>query len=394
MKLSTKIIFIVLIGAVINGGFYTFQKIYYDKQILKSLLAQSAYELYFKNKNTPISDDLGELTLYVKREGGNIEFSPSIDITQDWVEKYFRDFTEQEETRLSWKNINAYLKSLESQVNIEPTDAKLEFSNNKAGAFSLSKDGYVLDVDKSGTQLFKQLVLGNGNIALITKILEPEITIDKINNLGITALLARGKSDFSGSPNSRIHNIKVSSAIYNGTLLKPGEVFSFNNLLGEVSGETGYLPELVIKGNKLIPEYGGGICQLSTTVFRAAINTGLPILERRYHSLPVRYYDPQGFDATIYPGVVDLKFKNDTPAYILIQTKIEGNDLIVEIYGSPDNRKVELSGPTQYDIKPDGSLKALLKRTVVMPDGEVKEDKFYSVYKSPLLFKKERNPLE
>lgn len=120
----------------------------------------------------------------------------------------------------------------------------------------------------------------------------------------------------------------------------------------------------------------------------------MPILERRYHSLTVRYYDPQGFDATIYPGVVDLKFKNDTPAYILIQTKIEENNLIVEIYGSPDNRKVELSGPAQYDIKSDGSLKALLERTVVMPNGEVKEDKFYSVYKSPLLFKKERNPLE
>lgn len=279
-------------------------------------------------------------------------------------------------------------------MNKDPIDARLEFTDNRVSAFSLPQKGQHLDIGQSINRVFKDLKSGRYEVALALRAAEPKITLDKINNLGITALLARGESDFSGSTNSRVHNIKVGSVLFNGILLKPGEEFSFNSNLGEVTAETGYLSELVIKNGKLIPEYGGGICQISTTVFRAAVLSGLPISERRPHSFPVRYYNPQGFDATIYPGITDLKFKNDTPGHLLIQTRVEKNNLFVEIYGSPDNRKVEISGPKQYDIKPDGSLKALLTRTVTMGSGEKKEDRFYSFYKSPSAFPLERNPLE
>ena len=182
--------------------------------------------------------------------------------------------------------------------------------------------------------------------------------------------------------------------IFTGIILRPGEQFSFNNLLGPVDASTGYLPERVIKEGKLIPEYGGGLCQVSTTLFRAVFHTGLPIKERRPHSLPVRYYNPQGFDATIYPGVSDLKFTNDTPAHILIQAKVVGSKLNFEIYGTSDNRRVVTDGPRQYDVQANGALKAILNRTTIYADGIEKKDEFRSSYKSPSLFPTVRNPLE
>jgi vancomycin resistance protein YoaR len=224
--------------------------------------------------------------------------------------------------------------------------------------------------------------------------LQPEITSEKADSLGINALLGKGESNFAGSPAARTNNIKVGAKTFNGLLLKSGEELSFNNLLGTVDDTTGYQPELVIKNNKLIPEFGGGICQVSTTLFRAAMDAGLPILERRSHSLPVKYYNPQGYDAAVYIGSVDLKFKNDTEGTVLIQSKIVGTKLYFEIYGTEDGRKVAINGPSQYDIKPDGSMKAVISRTVTYPDGTEKKDTFRSVYKSPGLFPTVRNPLE
>ncbi len=386
-----KILIIILTGAALGGGFYVSQKIYYDNKFLRGLAYQATKSNVQNQKNLSPSN-LAKLTFYV--ESQDLKFAPPKEITALWTEKYYRLYTQKEETRLSAQNISAYFKSIESRVNKDPIDARLEFTDNRVSAFSLPQKGQYLDIGQSINRAFKNLKSGQYEVALALRAAEPNITLDKINNLGITALLARGESDFSGSTNSRVHNIKVGSVLFNGILLKPGEEFSFNSNLGEVTAETGYLSELVIKNGKLIPEYGGGICQISTTVFRAAVLSGLPISERRPHSFPVRYYNPQGFDATIYPGITDLKFKNDTPGHLLIQTRVEKNNLFVEIYGSPDNRKVEISGPKQYDIKPDGSLKALLTRTVTMGSGEKKEDRFYSFYKSPSAFPLERNPLE
>ena len=139
-------------------------------------------------------------------------------------------------------------------------------------------------------------------------------------------------------------------------------------------------------------ELGGGLCQVSTTLFRSAIMAGLPILERKPHSFPVKYYNPQGFDATIYPGVVDLKFKNDTPHHILIQSRVEGTKLIFDIYGPDNGRKVVLDGPFQYDEKPNGSMKAYFVRKIYQGEILAREERFDSTYGAPAPL--ERNPLE
>ncbi|MCD6109466.1 VanW family protein [bacterium] len=173
---------------------------------------------------------------------------------------------------------------------------------------------------------------------------------DKLKMLGIETLIGTGRSAFAGSPPNRVHNIKIGVNKYNGLLIAPGETFSFNKFVGPVDTSSGYLPELVIKPEGTIPEYGGGLCQVSSTIYRAALMSGLPIVERAPHSYAVSYYAQiygYGLDATIYIGVHDVKFINDTPGYILIQAYTEGTQAFFKFYGIDDGRTVELEGPYQ-----------------------------------------------
>jgi vancomycin resistance protein YoaR len=136
-----------------------------------------------------------------------------------------------------------------------------------------------------------------------------------------------------------------------------------------------------------VPELGGGLCQVSSTAFRAAMQAGLPIVQRKNHAYAVKYYAPQGTDATIYPGVVDLKFKNDTPGHILVWAYLKDKDnLIFDFYGTKDDRKVTLEKPLQFDRKPDGSMKASWTREI-NKNGTTTSETFKSVYQSPDLFK-------
>lgn len=311
---------------------------------------------------------------------------------KDWIEPYTRTYSNEQDLRVSSK-FNDYLIQLAVTTNIEPADAKFEFGDdNKASVFSQSVQGKRLNITKSATDIINALHENKTSVQLTVDIIEPEITLEKINDLGIKTLLARGESNFVGSHNARIHNIKTGSTKFNGVIIKPGEEFSFNNILGAVDGKTGYLPELVIKSGRTIPEFGGGLCQLSTTVFRAAILAGLPITERRPHAYPVKYYNPQGFDATIYPGVSDLKFINDTKGHILLQIRIEDTKLFVEFYGSSDGRQVSIDGPYQYDQKTSGAMKAYFTRTITNANGEKSDKRFDSRYQAP--FPLARTPLE
>jgi len=176
-----------------------------------------------------------------------------------------------------------------------------------------------------------------------------ELTIsDDLKDMGIKELLATGHSAYYGSPPNRMFNIDYGTAKYNGLLIAPGEEFSFNTLLGPVDAGSGFKPEKVIKKDKLELEYGGGICQVSTTMYRAVLQAGLPITARKPHSWKVSYYGQSmghGLDATIYPGVSDLKFINDTPGHLLVQAYTEGAEDYFKLYGTHDGRITELEGP-------------------------------------------------
>ncbi len=316
-------------------------------------------------------------------------------IIAGWLESYTRAYSNKEDLRLSSSKITTYLEKLAEKYSSEASNARLGYQDGKIIIIKSSRSGKKIDVSASALAIRRGLHRSDTNISLATIDTEPKISLENIKKIGITDQIAVGESDFVGSSPARVQNIKVAAAKYDGLIIEPNQEFSFNEYLGEVEAGFGWAPEKVIKQNKLVYEYGGGICQVSTTVFRSAILSGLPILQRRPHSFPVRYYNPQGFDATVYPGVQDLKFKNDTDAPILFQTHIVGTKLFVEMYGSKNGRKITLSGPFEYEKNPDGSLKAMFTREISYVDGTNKKENFYSNYKSPALYPlEEPNPLE
>jgi len=250
-------------------------------------------------------------------------------------------------------------------------DARFKLLEGKVTEFTESEPGRSINLDQTLALMNSVLVnAGELEVAMIVDVIEPQVKTQDVNNLGIDELLGTGVSDFKGSPPNRIHNIGVGADTLNGMLIEPGQEFSLIKALGEIDGEHGYLQELVIKGDKTIPEYGGGLCQIGTTVFRAALSTGLDITERRNHSYRVSYYEPAGTDATIYSPWPDLKFINDTPKYILIQSRTEGTTLYFDFYGTSDGRSATTTYPVIYNIVAPPETKII--KTIDLEPGQKK----------------------
>jgi vancomycin resistance protein YoaR len=176
---------------------------------------------------------------------------------------------------------------------------------------------------------------------------DPVVTVknEELEKMGIKELISGGETDFANSPSNRISNINTGLSKFEGHIVQPGEEFVFGNTLGPVDGTTGYLKELVIKGDKTVPEYGGGLCQVSTTAYRAVLAAGYPVTERRNHSYAVSYYKPLGLDATVYPPSVEMKFVNDTPTSIIMQSFTQGHKAYYNFYGTKPDRTVHMIGP-------------------------------------------------
>ncbi|HHD92378.1 MAG TPA: hypothetical protein ENL06_02005 [Candidatus Portnoybacteria bacterium] len=330
--------------------------------------------------------------------GGEKKFKVDEDLITQWIT--FPIIDSQPQLSFNRKKIENYLIKLSSEINQAPINAQVNFENGKVKVFHLARWGKEVDIQKSIFEIENGLEQQQKRIRLVINPIKPLIVNNQdIEKLGIKDLLAVGESSFSGSPLNRIHNIKIGASKVSGLLIKPNEEFSFNQILGGVTKENGYLPELVIKNHQVIPELGGGLCQVSTTVFRAAVRAGLIITERQPHAFPVVYYNPQGFDATVYNNSPDLKFVNNTPNYLLIQTKIKNNHLYVYLYGTNDDREVKVIGPkvikNTLKIKnregklvgnPKGILKTVLTEEVWQNKKIIYQKKFWSIYHSPLVF--------
>lgn len=283
------------------------------------------------------------------------------------------------------------LLKLAAGVNHEPQDAVLVMEDERVTEFTPHRDGLVLDLPAAQNLLTAAFITGQESVVLPVFTAHPQRKLADLNNLGIEELISRGQSDFSGSSRARITNIRAGAARYRGLIVKPGEEFSFNSNLGEVDAAHGFLPELVIKPEGATPEFGGGLCQVSTTAFRAAFFAGLPITARRNHSYAVKYYEwiaddqPRavGLDATIYSGVQDMKFINDTPGHILIWTEMSGNRLYFDFYGTKDDRQIVVDGPHPYDRRASGAVKSKVTRTVTKTGEAPKELIYNSIYVPP-----------
>ncbi len=289
--------------------------------------------------------------------------------------------------------IKSFIAGLGARVNQEPSDALFGIGDNNQITVAVEeKLGRRLEEKESVAIILRALLAENTNnlslsLELPTETIKPAISGSDRERLGLKELVGEGRTNFKGSPKNRVYNIKRALEQFQNVIIAPGEEFSFVDALGEVDGEHGYLPELVIKNNQTMPEFGGGICQVSTTVFRAAIYSGLKLTERRNHAYPVQYYKPYGMDATIYIPKPDLKFVNNTPGYILIQSIIEGDNLTFRFFGTKDGRVVSVDGPHILERGDDGSMKTVFTQEVNDSNGKnFIRDSFWSNYKSPALF--------
>ena len=295
-----------------------------------------------------------------------------------------------------------YIKeNIASQIDQSPRLPKFNLSNGTVENFEPGREGRKLDIEKT--------------VSILSKLIdEPfkyiDLPVEKIvldssysNELEIKEIIGRYNLSFGSWTANRIANIQNGANSINGILLKPGEEFSTINALGEIDENNGYFKEAVIKNDTIVYEFGGGLCHLSTTLFRATLSAGLPITMRQNHSYHMPYYEPAGMDATIYYPMPDFKFINDTGKHILIQAELRDEGLSIELWGTNDGRIINISEPVIYNIvKPNptkiiktdalpsqkmectlipyNGLDAYFDYEIIYPSGEVRKKRFESHY--------------
>jgi vancomycin resistance protein YoaR len=258
-----------------------------------------------------------------------------------------------------------------------PENARFVFNDEtrQLEVLQPSITGRSLNVEASLQAVTEKILQGEHNVSLSFEYTQPEVSSDATaEQLGITELVSSHTSYFRGSSSERIHNIATAAARFHGLLVPPGAVFSMADAMGDVSLDTGFAEALIIFGGQTIEGVGGGVCQVSTTLFRTAFFGGYPIVERHPHAYRVGYYeqtaqgwdqDLAGLDATVYVPQVDFKFKNDTPYWLLMETYVNerANRLTWKFYSTSDGRQVawDTSGPKnvveppkpKYEENPD-----------------------------------------
>lgn len=271
---------------------------------------------------------------------------------------------------LNLEEMEDFIEDIRSDIDTPAQNARFTIEDGLVSEFAGSLNGENFNAEQTTSAFITQLGNEDTSMAILVDVVEPEVTTGSVNDFGITEILGVGTSDFAGSPSNRIKNIQNGVSKLNGLLIPSGGTISLIEKLKPFTYENGYLPELVIKGDEIKAEMGGGLCQIGTTTFRATMNAGLEVTERRNHSLVVSYYnDPTngnpGTDATIYEPAPDYKFTNDTDNYILLSAvaDLETMQLVFTFWGTSDGREGYYSPPevlswngygkTQYKETPD-----------------------------------------
>ena len=302
------------------------------------------------------------------------------------VQAFFNQIYLPRAYRYSPGNLDQLLEPLKKDIEVQPVNALFTFDNGRVSAFTLSRDGLAVDIDKLKEQVYADLVKfsdknisGKISIQVPVKTVKPVVTNENVNSYGIRELIGEGTSLFQHSIENRIYNVQLAASRLNGILIAPDEVFSFDKALGDISSFTGYKQAYVIENGHTVLGDGGGVCQVSTTLFRAALKAGLPIVERNQHAYRVGYYEQDsgpGIDAAVYSPSVDLKFKNDTGHYILIQsyTDTANLKLTFDLYGVSDGRVSTIDQPVILSQSP--APDPLYQDDPTLPKGEVKQIDF------------------
>ena len=296
----------------------------------------------------------------------------------------------------------AWLHALDKRASSPARDA--DWAADAKGNVRIvpAQPGVHLDLLRSARVVLRAALSRANRVATLeTEVVAPRRTTEQAARMGITGTVGTYETFYTGIPN-RLHNVRLVAHLVDDKLIPPGAVFSFNKATGERSAEKGFLEAPVIINGELQNGLGGGVCQVSTTVFNAAYEGGLPIVERTNHALYISHY-PQGRDATVNYPDVDLKFRNDTGHWLLLRMTIGSSSLVATLYGAPQHRRVEsvtsplvatggpplkkvkdptlLKGKTVVEESGSPSLSTSVERTVYGPDGkELYDDVFRSHY--------------
>jgi vancomycin resistance protein YoaR len=296
------------------------------------------------------------------------------------------------------------LEGIFKSLTREGKDARFNLENGSWVA--RQRSAWKVDENRTRENLLEAIKSGKSSAEVALTVTPPKRNVRNWAESGIVTLYGKGSSSFAGSPSFRVRNIIVGASKLDNHYLEDGQELDFNASVGAINKATGFVEGFVIVGGTLEKEDGGGICQVSTTLFRAAYNAGLPITERHEHSHRVKYYDPVGFEATVYAPAKNLKFKNDTGKTLLIQAEWDEQKQTLAFYffGRAPDRQVTVSDPVISDFKPAApasytadpnvrlgaqrqvdtamqGMTSVITRRVVMSDGKVRKDMLKSVYK-------------
>ena len=345
-------------GAVIEGVDVSG----YNREEVVELL--SAWQSQYHNKSIVVQH--GDTKFKV--DAANIELDVDVNATLDEVWNYGRRGTWWERLKIikaGWKEgypISLAIKYNENKLNglVDQWKNKIDRPARNAvfnlwtGAVVPHEQGYALEDD-----ILRPLILetfkksdSNNKIILPVKVIDPKITVDDLANAGIHEMLSSYTTTFKSEDVNRTDNIKLAALKTNGTILYPGSIFSFNEIVGPREKEFGFKEALEIVDGEFVPGIGGGICQVSSTLYNAVLLANLNIVERYNHSKPLSYV-PLGRDATVAYDALDFKFVNNTTEPLLIVAEVEGNKLVVGILGQRSLAEtVEIKNEQREKIPP------------------------------------------
>jgi len=292
----------------------------------------------------------------------------------------------QYEIRLKNEQLRSYLSQIAPSLQRSPQNPRFIFNDDtrQLEVIQNAVIGRELNIEESIQAIDQKLPSGDHTVTLSMKYTDPTVT-DKstAESLGITELIHAETSYFYGSSSARVQNIQTAASKFHGVLVAPGETFSMASQIGDITLDNGYAEALIIIGGQTITGVGGGVCQVSTTLFRTAFFTGFPIIERHAHAYRVYYYEKvagnrinsnlAGLDATVFVPLVDFKFTNDTPYWLLMETYVNPSNSSItwKFYSTSDGRTVdwETTGPVNIVPAPEPQY----RENPDLPNGTIKQ---------------------
>ncbi|HBV95726.1 MAG TPA: vanomycin resistance protein VanB [Desulfotomaculum sp.] len=262
------------------------------------------------------------------------------------------------------------LNSVAGEIAAEPEDARLKINTDDTVEVVPSREGVKIDVERAWQEI--EQICRNPEIkpeiklALIKS--SPGVPTQEVADMGVDGLLASYTTTFNQADADRSYNIKIAALALDGIIIPPAEVFSFNGVVGSRSTEAGYKNAKVIINNELVDGLGGGVCQVSTTLYNAALLADMEIVDRVNHSIPVAYVPP-GRDATVADNYLDFRFKNNTPHHIYMKTLVSPGRITVKLYGDTEYKKQVIIKTKVVETIP---FKQTYEKDLTLREGEVK----------------------